>query len=477
MADCPLAAVLSTAAARLGEPDLAGLADGLTAPVRARVQGGPGAGVTTTVRVLRAAGVRVCGPGEEPDVDVRVLADPLVAGDGRPDLLVLNKADLSESVATFGIAKATGIPVVAFSALAAAAAVDPATDDRTLSALADALGASVAGADRTAMRAALRRASGVDAVRAAIDRAGAPARYRRIGKVLAELSRRAAGPDGARIADLLAGDDVVLSRMLAAAEVLRAAGMPVPSVPADPLAAAIRWQRYARGPVSDLHRACGADLSRGALRLWDRLPPVARPVAPVPAAARRAGLRTSRIEAGAAVRAGCAALRAELQAGVQQSTRAAEFVEQARRRVAEVAADLDAAIEARLEPAAAGPPGPLPIPAEPPLRMAALESRLAGLLGLTFGVGAALTLGRMLAELVPGSSGAVAAGSAALGLTLGLWVIRARRVLAERAAADRWVLEVTAALRSGLEDRVSARFLAAEVTLPKSGPFRGSGRQ
>ena len=259
MADCPLAAVLSTAAARLGEPDLAGLADGLTAPVRARVQGGPGAGVTTTVRVLRAAGVRVCGPGEEPDVDVRVLADPLVAGDGRPDLLVLNKADLSESVATFGIAKATGIPVVAFSALAAAAAVDPATDDRTLSALADALGASVAGADRTAMRAALRRASGVDAVRAAIDRAGAPARYRRIGKVLAELSRRAAGPDGARIADLLAGDDVVLSRMLAAAEVLRAAGMPVPSVPADPLAARKKIRRLPVGSTIQITKVAMKD--------------------------------------------------------------------------------------------------------------------------------------------------------------------------------------------------------------------------
>ena len=437
MADCPLAAVLSTAAVRLDEPDLVRLAEGLTSPVRVRVRGRPGAGVATTARALRAAGVLVCGPDEEPEVDVCVLADPLAAGDGTPDLLVLDKADLPESAAVFGIGKAAGIPAVTLPAPAAA----------------------------------------VDAVRSAIDRAAAPARYRRIEKVLAELSGRAAGPGGARIADLLAGDDVVLSRMLAAAEVLRVAGLPVPSVPADPLAAAIRWQRYCRGPVSDLHRACGADLCRGALRLWDRRPPTARPVAPVRAATGRGGLRTSRIEAGAAVRAGCAALRAELQAVVQTTGRAAEFVEQARLRVGEVAADLDAEIEVRLLPAVTGPTDPLPLPEEPPLRAAALESRLAALLGLTFGAGAALTLGRMLAELVPRWSVAVAVGCAALGLTLGLWVVRARRVLSERAAADRWVLEVTAALRSALEDRVSAHFLAAEAMLPESAPFRGSGRQ
>ncbi|MCV6971136.1 hypothetical protein H7I00_16355, partial [Mycobacterium bohemicum] len=33
---------------------------------------------------------------------------------------------------------------------------------------------------------------------------------------------------------------------------------------------ALRWQRYGRAAVSDLHRACGADIARGSLRLWSR---------------------------------------------------------------------------------------------------------------------------------------------------------------------------------------------------------------
>lgn len=34
-----------------------------------------------------------------------------------------------------------------------------------------------------------------------------------------------------------------------------------------PIVVAVRWQRYPRGPVSGLHRACGADIVRGSLRL------------------------------------------------------------------------------------------------------------------------------------------------------------------------------------------------------------------
>ena len=138
--------------------------------------------------------------------------------------------------------------------------------------IANAVAALRNGADRAAVRTALRRVSGVDAVCAEIDRAAAPVRYRRIESVLTELTGMAAGPGGARLAEFLAGDDVVLARMAAAAEVLGAAGMPV-SRAADSLRMAIGWQRYAEGPVSELHRSCGLDLTRGALRLWDRREP------------------------------------------------------------------------------------------------------------------------------------------------------------------------------------------------------------
>ena len=447
MADCPLAAVLTTAAVCLNEPDLTRLATDLTAPVRVGV-GGSGDGLEATVRVLRAAGVTVCGTGEEPDLEVRVT--------GAGDLAVVADRELSLR--------------------AAAAAFDPVIDDETLLRLAEEFGVSRPGADRTAVRIALRRASGVEAVRADLDRVAAPVRYRRVQAVLAELAGRCAGPDGARLAAFLAGDDVVLSRMIVAADVLRESGIAVPAVPADPLAAAIRWHRYAAGPVSELHRACGVDLARGALRLWVRRPAAVRSVASRPAG-RRAGLQQSRVEAAAGVRTACAALLTELQAGAAQTSRAEGFVAHARLRVAETTARIDADITARLSAHGAGCSDPPPSPEEPSLRTPDLEARLATLLGVTFGAGAALTLGRVLAGLLPQWSPAPAAGCAVIGLILGLWVARARRLLSERAAADRWVLEATAALRSALEDQVTARFAAADVMLLTSAPFRGSGRQ
>jgi hypothetical protein len=64
--------------------------------------------------------------------------------------------------------------------------------------------------------------------------------------------------------------------MAAAVDVAEAAGLEVGPVfadrddPAAHLPRAARWQRYSRGPVSDLHRACGADIARGSLRLWSQ---------------------------------------------------------------------------------------------------------------------------------------------------------------------------------------------------------------
>jgi hypothetical protein len=56
--------------------------------------------------------------------------------------------------------------------------------------------------------------------------------------------------------------------MAAAMEVAEASGLQVG--PAGHLPRALHWQRYSAGPVGDLHRACGADLARGSLRLWSR---------------------------------------------------------------------------------------------------------------------------------------------------------------------------------------------------------------
>jgi len=130
--------------------------------------------------------------------------------------------------------------------------------------------AVIRGADAPALAALLHRASGISAVLEEIDRAGAPIRYLRLIGALARLADVAVGPRGAGVAAFLAGDAVALARMAAAIDVVGA-----PATTADPsggsathLRRAIHWRGYARGPVSALHRRCGTDISRGALRLW-----------------------------------------------------------------------------------------------------------------------------------------------------------------------------------------------------------------
>ena len=47
-----------------------------------------------------------------------------------------------------------------------------------------------------------------------------------------------------------------------------------------------------------------------------------------------------------------------------------------------------------------------------------------------------------------------------------------RRVLAARAGLDRWIDEVSGALRTAMEERVATRMLAAEVELRAGGFFQ-----
>jgi hypothetical protein len=128
------------------------------------------------------------------------------------------------------------------------------------------------------VRALLRRMSGVDAVLNKIAVFGAKARYQRVLVAVAELEALAVSRDG--IADSISGflsrDNTVVARMAAAVDLAEAAGLDVDPVDLDRadaaahLPRAVRWRRYSRGPVSDLHRACGVDIARGSLRLWSQ---------------------------------------------------------------------------------------------------------------------------------------------------------------------------------------------------------------
>jgi hypothetical protein len=76
-----------------------------------------------------------------------------------------------------------------------------------------------------------------------------------------------------RVGEFLSRDDTVVARMKAAVDVVEAVGMKVDhcDTAAAHLRRAVDWHRYRRGPVAGMHRACGADIVRGSLRLWTKV--------------------------------------------------------------------------------------------------------------------------------------------------------------------------------------------------------------
>jgi hypothetical protein len=290
--------------------------DRLCHPVTVRALGRAGVGRRTVTAALQGAGLTlVDGPAE---VEVLVIAEVAKPEDCRhaaeadaPVLLLLNKADLLGDAAPRRaglIGRLTGAPVVAMSALLGAArlddeliaalwaiATDPADmgstdafcaaphaiDGETRSRLLAELDLSGIRAATSAIRsgqcvdgpaiaALLRRLSNIDEVMAGVHAVSAPLRYRRLRSAVTRLHALAARTGDQRLDALLAGDPAVLAAMSAATEVLCAAGLDADH--GDPLRCAVRWQRYSRGPVNALHRSCGADMARGALRLAGRTP-------------------------------------------------------------------------------------------------------------------------------------------------------------------------------------------------------------
>jgi hypothetical protein len=86
-------------------------------------------------------------------------------------------------------------------------------------------------------------------------------------------------------------------------------------------------------------------------------------------------------------------------------------------------------------------------------------------LGAGFGLGVALAVTRLFAGLAPGLTVAVLVAGGLVGLLLTVWVVGIRGLLHDRAVLDRWVTDVTTALRSAGEERVATRVLAAETVL------------
>ena len=304
---------LARFAARGADRRVTAIAERAGAPLRVAVRGRRGVGCSVVARALNQSATA----GTEPDVVVYVIAEVVKPEDSRavralaaaqrPVLAVLNKADVAgfggDGPMAFAQARCKhfsallGVPVQPMIGLLAVAAQEDGLDDascaalRTLAAdpsvasvaadvrlrLVDTLGlfgvAVAVGAVRQSktaaqVRALLRKVSGVDAVLEQVAAVGAEVRYRRVLDAVAELEALAVS--NGEIGEFLARDDTVIARMAAAVDLAESAGLQVGSChgSAAHLAEAVRWQRYRLGPVSDVHRACGADIARGSLRLW-----------------------------------------------------------------------------------------------------------------------------------------------------------------------------------------------------------------
>jgi hypothetical protein len=192
--------------------------------------------------------------------------------------------------------------------------------------------------------------------------------------------------------------------------------------------------------------------------------------------ALRSQIQQARVQLTYFARNRCTSVRAELQedASNMSRRRIGEFESYVRTRVGEVVDEVDEGITTHLGDVASelglSPPPPPPAPprpevSQPPLKSRRLETQLVMILGAGFGFGVALAVTRLFAGLAPGLTIAGLIAGGMVGLLLTVWVVGIRALLRDRAVLDRWVADVTAALRSVVEERVATRVLAAETAL------------
>lgn len=317
--------VLERFAAQTNNPRLSAVDARLRSPFAVAVRGRCGVGRGAVARALAASGTRLCTESGRADLQVVVLAEALKPEDRMlldtevPTVVVLNKADLSgrpvggplESSARVaaGISATMGRPVVPMIAPLATAALDdemvaalrvlattpadmtsadafvaaehplPARVRHRLLVRLDRFGVAHAvlavagGADPTAVAERLRGLSQIDRVIEGISRVEPEAGYRRVCAALGELHSLAVETRDEKLASFLATDEVVVAVMAAAVDVMAASGLRVdPADDADGhLRRAVRWRRYADGPLDALHRRCAGDIARGSLRLLRRV--------------------------------------------------------------------------------------------------------------------------------------------------------------------------------------------------------------
>lgn len=193
--------------------------------------------------------------------------------------------------------------------------------------------------------------------------------------------------------------------------------------------------------------------------------------------ALRSQMQQARVQLSYFARNRCASVRGELQEDAAAMTRGrvSQFEHHTRQRVAMVLDEVDAGVTEHLADVAheLGLPPDSSAPARPswagigrpPLNPRRLETRLMTLLGAGFGLGVALTLSRLFADLAPGLTVVGAVVCALVGVAVTVWLVNTRGLLHDRAVLDRWVGEVVVGLRATADQMVATRVLAAEMAM------------
>lgn len=195
------------------------------------------------------------------------------------------------------------------------------------------------------------------------------------------------------------------------------------------------------------------------------------------AIALRKHINEARIQTGAYVRRRCLAARTELlqMASAVKRSQVRSFPDDVDRYVRRTVGEIDA--EMRRQLGAHTRPAGEYVEIGRPVMPRRLESRLVALLGAGFGLGVALSVGRLLEQLKPGWNVAAIATSAFLGIGLTTWVVATRGLLQRRLMFERWIADEVAAVRSHLEDRLAADVLAAEFAMTAAAAQRDAAQR
>jgi len=203
--------------------------------------------------------------------------------------------------------------------------------------------------------------------------------------------------------------------------------------------------------------------------------------------ALRSRIQQARVALTYSARNRCAAARAELLETVAGTNRRSfgrleqcRLKQNVRQRCRDIAAEVDAEITLRTREVAADldladlaePPRSPPAAtaavatsADPSGTASRLETQLMTVFGAGFGLGVALLVSRLVTGLAPQAPAVGLVAGGVVGLAITVWVFRSRGLLQDRAVLDRWVNELTSAVRAAAEERVATRVLDAEAAL------------